>query len=332
MKLSIIVPVYNVEKYLKKCVESILCQTFSDYELILVDDGSTDNCPAICDEYARMDCRVRVIHKKNGGLSDARNAGLGIARGIYVGFVDSDDFIHPQMYEALMFLGEKSMADMVQCEFCKFFADEEAVIKEIEVEEISAQLFTGEEIIGDFNDKKQIIHSTVCNKIYQRAIFQNIKFPKGYFYEDSYIHLSTLEKARIIAKTSVALYFYRQRSGSIMHSEYSPKWFQGTYNNNNNNLAYFRKKKLKKQEQYALDELATRFTKDRMAVYIRHPYLKKDFQELNGLFVKELPMIITNPEICKMKKVMLVLQFVSPLLAYRICKNIFPECLYDFMR
>ncbi|MCB8516908.1 glycosyltransferase, partial [Enterococcus durans] len=98
-EISIIVPIYNVEQYLRKCVDSILAQTFTDFEVILVDDGSPDNSGAICDEYAKLDSRVRVIHKENGGLSDARNAGIEIAKGKYLGFVDSDDFIDKDMYE-----------------------------------------------------------------------------------------------------------------------------------------------------------------------------------------------------------------------------------------
>ena len=112
--ISIIVPVYKVEKQLNKCIESILNQTFKDYELILVDDGSPDNCGHICDEYEKKDSRIKVIHKKNGGLSDARNAGLDIALGKYIGFVDSDDIIHPQMYEKLYNCINKSNLDIVQ--------------------------------------------------------------------------------------------------------------------------------------------------------------------------------------------------------------------------
>lgn len=99
--ISVIVPVYNVEPYLRQCVDSILGQTFRDFELILVDDGSPDGCPAICDEYAKMDSRVKVIHKENGGLSSARNAGLDVAKGKYIAFVDSDDWIHPEMSETM---------------------------------------------------------------------------------------------------------------------------------------------------------------------------------------------------------------------------------------
>ena len=117
MKLSIIVPVYNVEPYLRRCIDSILAQTFTDFELILVDDGSPDNCPAICDEYAEKDPRIVVIHKQNGGLSDARNAGLDIARGEYIGFVDSDDYIDAEMYEKMYNAAIMHNSDIVSCAY-----------------------------------------------------------------------------------------------------------------------------------------------------------------------------------------------------------------------
>jgi glycosyltransferase involved in cell wall biosynthesis len=114
-EISIIVPVYDVEKYLKKCVDSILNQTFKDFELILVDDGSPDNSGAICDQYAEKDSRVRVIHKENGGLSDARNAGIEVARGKYLGFVDSDDFVNEDMYKQLYTSIIENNADLSIC-------------------------------------------------------------------------------------------------------------------------------------------------------------------------------------------------------------------------
>lgn len=332
MKLSIIVPVYNVEPYIRRCVDSILAQTFTEFEMILVDDGSPDNCPAICDEYARKDSRVKVIHKENGGLSDARNAGLDIAQGEYIGFVDSDDFIHPQMYEILIHYGEKTYADIVQCQF-NYFSDNEMICKEsVDDSQLKTIELSGSEVIADFNNKKYIVNSTVCNKMYRSTIFHSIRFPKGYYYEDSYIQLETLERSNRITIVEYALYYYFQRTGSIMHSDYSSKWFQGTYNNNNNNLAYFRRKGMGKQVHYALDELVTRFTKDKLAVYIFYPELKKEFRHLNRQFTSELPNVMGNPEICKMKKVMLLCSYISPKLAYRICKKLFPECLYEFMR
>lgn len=117
--LSIIVPVYDVERYLPKCMDSILAQTFTDFELILVDDGSPDNCPALCDAAAAKDARIRVIHQKNGGLSAARNAGLDAARGAWIGFVDSDDYIAPEMYEALYHAVQSTGADLALCDYAE---------------------------------------------------------------------------------------------------------------------------------------------------------------------------------------------------------------------
>lgn len=117
--ISVIVPVYNVEKYLSKCIDSILAQTYKNLEIILVDDGSPDNCPKICDEYAKKDNRIKVIHKENGGLSAARNVALDIAKGEYIGFVDSDDFIAEDMYEVLYNLAEKYNAEISSVSFYK---------------------------------------------------------------------------------------------------------------------------------------------------------------------------------------------------------------------
>ena len=119
-KLSIIVPVYNVEKYIRKCIDFILGKTFKDFELILVDDGSPDNCGEICESYARNDNRIRVIHRANGGLSAARNTGLSYATGKYIGFVDSDDYVSPVMYEKLINSIEKHNADICKCGYNEF--------------------------------------------------------------------------------------------------------------------------------------------------------------------------------------------------------------------
>ena len=117
--LSIIVPVYKVENYLQKCIDSILAQTFTDFELILVEDGSPDGCPALCDAAAAKDARIRVLHQKNGGLSAARNAGLDVARGEWIGFVDSDDYIAPEMYETLYKAVQSTGADLALCDYAE---------------------------------------------------------------------------------------------------------------------------------------------------------------------------------------------------------------------
>ena len=131
-EISIIVPVYNVDQYLENCIESILNQTFKDYELILIDDGSTDKSGEICDKYEKKDNRIKVIHKYNGGLSSARNAGLDLACGKYIGFVDSDDSIHPEMYEILYDLQQIYNADISVCSFKKVYENIDVKNKDIE--------------------------------------------------------------------------------------------------------------------------------------------------------------------------------------------------------
>ena len=141
--ISVIVPVYKVEKYLKRCVDSILAQTYPCLEVILVDDGSPDGCPAICDEYAREDRRVRVIHKENGGLSDARNAGIDAAKGKFLGFVDSDDYVHPRFYELLLQALKEEGADIAGCDVKKVCETEK--IKETEKQPVQRAVYSGRE-------------------------------------------------------------------------------------------------------------------------------------------------------------------------------------------
>ena len=173
--ISVIVPVYNVEKYLEKCIDSILSQTFKNFEIILVDDGSTDSCGIICDEYERLDNRVKVIHKINGGLSSARNSGLEIASGEYVAFVDSDDWIDKNMYQELYNEAKKNNADIVQCKFIKA-KDENVSIYNNEFNEV--------EVIGNLDAlcnlyNERCIETVVTwNKLYKRYLFNDIVFPQ----------------------------------------------------------------------------------------------------------------------------------------------------------
>ena len=148
--ISVIVPVYKVEKYLKRCVDSILAQTYPCLEVILVDDGSPDGCPAICDEYAREDRRVRVIHKENGGLSDARNAGIDAAKGKFLGFVDSDDYVHPRFYELLLQALKEEGADIAGCDVKKVCKTEK--IEEKEQQPIQRTVYSGREATANLYD------------------------------------------------------------------------------------------------------------------------------------------------------------------------------------
>lgn len=219
-KISIIVPVYKVEKYLHKCVDSILNQTFKDFELILVDDGSPDKCGEICDEYARVDDRVRVIHKENGGLSDARNAGIDVAEGEYIGFVDSDDYIDADMYEVLYDVLLKNDADISVCGVYECFSNR------IEKNNMDGKIHV-------FNNKdavKEVLYGKVLtafavNKLYKSTIFEDERFPVGKTYEDSFLIPTLFSKAAKIALVSEPKYYYIRREDSISMKNFSNKFF-----------------------------------------------------------------------------------------------------------
>ena len=209
--LSIIVPVYDVERYLPKCMDSILAQTFTDFELILVDDGSPDNCPALCDATAEKDARVRVIHQKNGGLSAARNAGLDAARGAWIGFVDSDDYIAPEMYEAMYHAVQSTGADLALCDYAE--VDETGAPCQSMHIRLEKKDFTGRDLLKNATD------STIqpaWNKLYRRDIFAQLRYPEGKLNEDLFLIPEVclqIQKAVVVPK---ALYYYVQRGGSIM--------------------------------------------------------------------------------------------------------------------
>ena len=216
MKLSIIVPVYQVEAHIDECITSILDQTFRDFELILVDDGSLDRCPAICDAYAQKDSRIRVIHQKNQGLSAARNTGLQAARGDYIGFVDSDDFIEASMYEKLLDNLEREKADISVCGRYKVWGDKKIQEQKSNVYKVmdSAQALAlmNTNVLGYFD-------VAAWDKIYKRSCFKGIEFPEGKLCEDWFVMYKLFFNARRIVYDSIPLYNYRQRTGSITHGK-----------------------------------------------------------------------------------------------------------------
>ena len=217
--LSVIVPVYKVEEYLDQCVESIIQQTWSNLEIILVDDGSPDNCPAMCDDWAKRDSRIRVIHKENGGLSDARNAGIDIARGEYIAFVDSDDFLDVRMYEILLceLLKKEAQAALCNCfvyysednYYPNSFAEKETAL--YKKEEANARMFT------DFS---------AWNKVYKRDLFNEIRYPKGKVFEDARTTYKIAACLDTLAVVPDSLYYYRQRETSIMHTLKKEDYFE----------------------------------------------------------------------------------------------------------
>lgn len=217
-KVSIIVPIYNVEKYLNKCVDSILNQTFKDFELILVDDGSTDNCGKICDEYEKLDNRIRVIHKENGGLSDARNKGIDESNSEFISFVDSDDYISEDMYEVLYNNLEKENADISVCGYYRCLNDK--MISKFEKEEYFV-VNNKEALRLVLEDKK--ISVEACTKIYRKTLFDNTRYPVGKLSEDAFTTPTILSKANIVVGTTAPKYYYVIREDSITNSVFKKR-------------------------------------------------------------------------------------------------------------
>jgi len=210
--LSIIVSVYNVENYQRRCLDSIIDQSFQDWEILLMDDGSTDSCPSICDEYAEKEPRIRLIHKANSGLSDSRNIAFGTARGKFIGYVDSDDYVEPFMFERLVDTAVRTGADITICGFEKDYADNSKETFEYPEEKI----YTRDEALMLLLQDK-VIKSMVWNKIYRKEIMKD-PMPVGRLYEDYFTMHKWFALAETVAVCPIIGYHYVQRSQSIDHS------------------------------------------------------------------------------------------------------------------
>ena len=210
--ISIIVPVYKTESYLRKCLDSIINQTYENLEIILVDDGSPDNCGKICDEYAASDSRIKVFHQKNAGLSTARNAALKIASGEYVGFVDSDDWIDADMFEILCRGAMEYKADIA---ICGFYYVDGSGNKFREIREKQSSLYGREDALHHLIvDEKFTNH--IWNKLYKKELFDDVHFPQGRVFEDIATTYKLFEKADRIVFLNSSKYNYQQRDDSIV--------------------------------------------------------------------------------------------------------------------
>lgn len=215
--ISIIIPVYNVEQYLNQCLESVMQQSYSNLEIILVNDGSTDGSGEICDYYRSFDPRIKVIHQKNAGLSEARNSGLRIANGEWIAFVDSDDWIDKDYIFKLFKVADKNAVDIVVCNY--FIAEGDSIAPILGIN----RLYTNEkDIMTDYFGRNSM-RTVVWNKLYQRRIFENLSFREQKTHEDEFFTYLALHKAKKVMLINDPLYYYRQRADSIMGSKVSEK-------------------------------------------------------------------------------------------------------------
>lgn len=212
-KVSVIVPVYNVEEYLERCINSILNQTYRNIEIILVDDGATDESGKICDDYEKKDERIRVIHKKNGGLSSARNAALDVVRGEFITFVDSDDYISNYYIELLYKALCDANADISVCDFKKGTENNYSFKKN---NYSKKQVFLSEACLEQWHSHNKKNETVAWGKLYKADLFGNIRFPVGKIHEDIYVTHCLVARARKICFIKTELYYYFQRAGSII--------------------------------------------------------------------------------------------------------------------
>ena len=215
--ISVVLPVYHTERYLDRCVTSVVNQTYSNLEIILVDDGSPDNCPKMCDEWAERDSRIRVIHKENGGLSDARNAGVAVATGEFLAFVDSDDYLEEEMYELMISALRRTGAQMARCGINTVAKGK----KRSRYCDKKQRVFSAEEALREVLLCGSI-HGTAYDKVFRRDYFHGRKFPEGEIYEDMAIIPRMIGQAGAVVRVGVPLYNYRLDNASITRSGYSP--------------------------------------------------------------------------------------------------------------
>lgn len=225
--ISVIVPIYNVERYLKTCIDSILAQSYQNFEIVLVDDGSPDGCPAICDAYAAQDERVRVLHKKNGGLSLARGSGVAASKGDYIAFVDADDFIHPCCLEMLLNSCVKDDSGVCICRVCRVdestsLTDNIAVPPPLSISK--PECVTGREANMRLYGNTWAVETVAAwAKLYRRDLFEGIDFPDVPIHEDEALTYKLLYRAQRVSYLDAELYFYRTNPNGIMAQRYAEK-------------------------------------------------------------------------------------------------------------
>ena len=301
--ISVIVPIYKVEEYLARCVDSILAQTFTDYELFLVDDGSPDNCGAMCDEYAKKDPRITVIHKQNGGLSDARNAALEVASGEYIAFIDSDDWVAPNHLESMLAALKEHGADMAVCNFPKVHEDGRKEPMYHPANELTVR--EGDEVFETLNQP------AACNKLYKASIFKTLRYPVGKLYEDVFVYTAVLEQVKRLVYTGEDTYYYFLRQGSIMRTDYTPRFMDIV------EACYLRAESLEKLGQPTLANEARMFVYSQAGVAYAHVDRKDAAAvarlcEVREMFEKCYPSLMADRTISKMQKLRIRLLKICP--------------------
>lgn len=315
--VSIVVPIYNVEKYLPECIDSIIDQTYKNIEIILVNDGSTDNCGKICDEYAPKDERIKVIHKENGGLSDARNCGIDIANGEYIAFIDSDDYVSEEYIEQLYNAIIENNTKISQCNLTKV-TDTNEEIKKIGYNE-NARIKSGYDMIKDLytGHWENII---ACNKLYCKELFEKLRYPFGKIHEDEFTTYKILYDVDNVAIVQEYLYKYRQNENSITREKFKLKRLD-LLTAYEERLKFFAQKAEK--ELYDLSLVA--YLGKIVECYVKtQKYIEKSEEiqrELIEKYRKNYKKTLNFKKISNIKRVRLLIFYIVPSLYYKIIKR-----------
>ncbi|MBU3180687.1 glycosyltransferase family 2 protein [Clostridium psychrophilum] len=298
--LSVVVPIYNVGNYLDECIKSIINQTYANLEIILVNDGSTDNSLDICKKYSKADTRIVLIDKKNGGLADARNAGITVFTGNFIAFIDSDDIINLKMFELMLGLINKTKSDIAICSYTDFSDDKP--INNRKLNEHHNVTYTGKDAVYNvYTGRNKNIQFIAWNKIYKRELFTNIRYPIGKLHEDEFVTYKVLYYAKKVVCSQAILYYYRQREKSIMHTTLS-------YRNLNSLEAYQESIDFfaQRNEKILCSCAVNRALASTIVLYNRFAenqiYDKKIEQEIKKYYSKIIHKYLSNTDLSKIKK------------------------------
>jgi glycosyltransferase involved in cell wall biosynthesis len=305
-KISIIVPVYNVERFIHDCIESILEQTFVDFELILVNDGSNDLSESICDEYSKKDKRITVIHKENGGQSSARNRGIDTAKGEFIGFVDSDDWVDKDMYNILYTKAIETNADITACNLVQYNKESNG---KLYTDNTAIQLFDRNSAMHELYLNERLTFSP-CNKLYKKELFQGIRFKEGYILEDMDFAYRIIHQANRIYYTGQALYNYRYNDKSTMRKVFSKKRLDEFDVRKNMYLFYLENYPDIANEVYAEWFLTGLILYINIEKYYRNE--KNQYKYLIVIDRKILTSLILKDSYNKKKKILLSMAIISP--------------------
>lgn len=324
--ISVIVPVYKADPYIEACVDSILCQTFADFELILVNDGSPDRSGEICDALARTDSRIRVIHKENGGAAAARNAGLDMAKGKYIAFIDGDDLIHPQYLEFLLTLLIAQGADISWCHY-DFFTDSTTVFAQkldIQTEITDYVSSRGETILAEFSQHcRRVSLISLCMKLFKREIFEGMRIPEGFIEEDSMVLPMILERAGKIARVKLPLYHWRETPGSVTRSGLSRKSF--AYIEVSRFQAEFFRKRGSEQANYCMREYLYKALKYYYRIQEQNMELMGEFRTQIKQYRRLYPQYIRAKGLCTKEKIAYTLFLIFPKAARKFYMQVHGE-------